>query len=152
MTSPTTKNRLTSRRRLRRRTRVAWLDPMVDARARSVRALTYEWSIAQGQPVRRSTLDVIIGTRAELGFGLACWRSDEVSSMLWVDVIEFCTHLDIEVPRDLADALWAMLMALESTDQLEHPEPFETLIEPLVSTGGLDDAERHRILGLSSAG
>ncbi|MCH7788911.1 MAG: hypothetical protein IH940_05665 [Acidobacteria bacterium] len=151
MTSPIGPNRFTRTRRQRRPTG-AWLDPLADVRARSVRALTYEWSIAQGRPVRRSTFDVIIGARAELGLALTCWRSEEVSSMLWLDAVEFCAQVDIEVPLDLAEALYAMLMALEITERLERHEPLDVLIEPLVSTGGLDDVVQHRALGLSPAG
>jgi hypothetical protein len=152
MASPTTPNSFARSRRTRHRPRVAWLDPLVDVRARSVRALTYEWSIAQGRPVRRCTLDVIIGARAELGLGLTRWDSEEVSALLWIDALEFCAIVDIDVPDDLADALWAMLSALEATDRLERGEAFEHLIEPLVSTGGLDDAELHQNMGLSTAG
>jgi hypothetical protein len=152
MTSPIGTNRFARARRTRPRPRVAWLDPLVDVRARSLRALTYEWSIAQGRPVRRSTLDVIIGARAELGLSLTRWSSDEVSSMLWFEAVEFCAEVDLKAPADLAEALYAMLKALDIADRLERHEDLETLTEPLVSAGGLDDVVWHRSMGLSTAG
>ncbi len=72
------------------------------------------------------------------------WTNVDVDSTLWVDVHGFCGQEGLPVPADVAEALWALLHALESAGRLERVEPFSEVIAPLIVSGGLDEAGRRR--------
>ena len=114
---------------------------------RSLRSRTLSSSLSLGTPVRPDTVSVVLAAKADRFLEpVEVWLEETVRELLWVDVLAWCEHHDLELPLDVPEALWAVLRVLEADGLLGgDSDRIDTLRRPLLEFGGLgrDGQRRH---------
>lgn len=121
----------------------AFAELAVPARQRRVEALLF--ALRHGRPVNADALSLILVAKQRTGAPLDRWRGDEVSRLVWIDLVELAEELDVALPADTAVTLWTALDAWADLAVLAPgSDSIAQLREPLCAMAGLDAHGRPR--------
>jgi hypothetical protein len=105
-----------------------------------------EWSLAHGRGVCADSLAAIVEAADRPLDQPSVWRSDDVASLVWIEVYTWCEQADVPLPGHLPETLWVYLAWLAAHALLAPgSDPLVALHATLAAHTGLTRAGRPRV-------